>query len=416
MRLLAETSSGRILSGSVDNYAKEDKPLTVRMRVDRINAILGTVLSQSEMVDILTGLEMKAEAGDGIIDVTPHYVRLDIKEEIDLSEEIGRIYGYDHLGMTLPRGAETATVSDSWHIRSLIRETLTGLGVAEIQTYSFVSPKGADKVGHPEDSRWRDFVRLINPLGEDTSVMRTELLPNLLEVLATNRRKNNDNVSLFEIGNTFLSGTEELPIERLHLAIGGYGSAMDFFTLKGEIEALLSRLGVKDARFEATENEPTWHPGRCANIVIHGDEQGRTIGTLGEVHPDVLDAYDFDLPVYVAEIDLIALIENTDLFRAYSPLDKYPAVTRDIALVVDEAVTVFEIEEIIRANGGALLESVKLFDIYRGKQIADGKKSMAFNLVYRAANKTLTDEEVAAKHDVILTALESKIGAILRDI
>jgi phenylalanyl-tRNA synthetase beta chain len=417
MKLLAETSSGRVLSGSVDNYPAKSEPPTVRMRVDRINALLGTELTREEMAEILAGLEMKAEIGDGVIDVTPHYARLDIKEEIDLCEEIGRIYGYDRLAVTIPRGAEAAAVSDSWHIRGLVRETLTGFGLAEIQTYSFVSPKGADKVRIPKDSEKRDFVRLINPLGEDTSVMRTELLPNLLEVLSTNRRKSNEDVWLFEIGNTFSTNKfAELPSERLSLALGGYGVGMDFFALKGVIEKLLKKLGMQNMKFEADTGKPSWHPGRCANITTTPYSYDIQLGTAGEIHPEVLKSYDFDTPVYAAEIELGGLISITDLSRAYSPLDKYPAVTRDIALVADESVTALAIENIIRFIGGKMLESVKLFDIYRGKQIASGKKSMAFSLVYRAADRTLTDDEVAAQHAKIIGALEAEVGAVLRDV
>ncbi|MDR1068518.1 MAG: phenylalanine--tRNA ligase subunit beta [Clostridiales Family XIII bacterium] len=416
LKLIAETGSGRVLAGSVDTYPGKTERPPVRMRVGRINAVLGTELPQADMAALLTGLEMKVTAGDGILDVTPHYARLDIKEEVDLIEEVGRIYGYDRLGVTLPRGAEAAQVSESWRVRGIVRETLSGFGLAEIQTYSFVSPKGADNVRIPPDSAKRRFVKLINPLGEDTSVMRTELLPNLLDVLSTNHRKNNEDVCLFEVGNTFVSAEgEELPAERLSLAIGGYGRDRDFFWLKGVTEALLAKLGINDARFEADNNEPSWHPGRCAKISGASPGGAIKLGVAGQLHPDVLKAYDFDMPLVAAEFDLDALIARTDLFREYSPLDKYPAVTRDIALVVDEAVTAAEIEDGIRAGGGDMLESIKLFDIYRGKQAGDGKKSLAFSLVYRAQDRTLTDEDVAAVHGAMLAGLAAKTGAVLRD-
>ncbi|MDR2610418.1 MAG: phenylalanine--tRNA ligase subunit beta [Clostridiales Family XIII bacterium] len=416
MDLLRKTGSGRVLAGAVDAYPGKAEPAAIRVRAARMNKLLGTDLTPAEMAGILTGLEMDVKEGDGIFDVTPPYARLDLKEEVDFSEEIGRIYGYDRLGVTLPRGAESSTFTDSWRIRAIVRETLTGFGLAEIQTYSFESPKSADRTGVPQGSGKRDFVRLINPLGEDTSVMRTQLLPNLLEALRVNYRKNNENVLLFEIGNTFTSaGTDELPNERLSLAIGGYGAEWDFFALKGVIEALLKRLGIPEARFEANAAAPTFHPGRCADSILR-DAGTVTLGTLGEVHPEVCGAYDLDVPVCAAEIDFELLASRTDLFRAYAPLDRYPAVTRDIALVVDEAVTALEAIDSIRAQGGAILESVKLFDIYRGRQIEAGKKSLAFSLVYRAADRTLTDGEVATVHEKILAGLTEKTGAALRDV
>ncbi|MDR1953266.1 MAG: phenylalanine--tRNA ligase subunit beta [Clostridiales Family XIII bacterium] len=424
--LIAETGAGRVVSGIVDNYPGKSVREPIDVRVDRVNALLGTELTQDEMAKMLERLEMDVATAPGLLRVTPPHVRLDLTEEVDFSEEIGRIYGYDNLNTTLHRDNVEAGCSRSWMLRGIVRETLTAMGISEIQTYSFVSPVGVDLIGLPADSDKRRFVKLINPLGEENSVMRTTLLPNMLDVLSVNFNRSNADVKLFEIGNTFLhTGEDELPEERIALSVGAYG-AWGFFELKGIVEGLLSRLGIAGAVFESASDTGTYHPGRCARILLpvsgiaerdaDDDAPLREIGFMGELHPDVRTAYDIGAEAWGAEIDLDIVIERADLMRYYTPLDRYPAVMRDVSLLTTEDVTVGAIEGIIAKTGGKLLERVQLFDIYRGEQIPPGMKSLSFNLTYRAADRTLTDEEVAKVHEKILNAIEENTGATLREV
>jgi phenylalanyl-tRNA synthetase beta chain len=389
-----------------------------------MNAILGTEISASEMADILRGLDMKAEiSADGkTLAVTPPHVRIDLKEEIDFSEEIARMYGYDKLTGALHRDDAEATASGSWRLRSLVRTTLAGMGYSEIQTYSFVSPKGADKMMLPEGSDERRFVNLINPLGEENSVMRTMLLPNMLDILAGNYSRGNATARLFEIGNTFRKASSGLPDEKLSLSIGFYGGG-DFYDLKGATQALFTRLGIFGVSYVTDPGTGLWHPGRCARVELPGEILGSggageriAIGHIGETHPDVVQKYDIGVPVFAAEFDFEAIARASDMTREYVPLRRYPAVTLDVALLAGEDVAVADIESVVRANGGDLLESVKLFDVYRGKQIAEGQKSLAFNLVYRAEDRTLTDGEVGEIHARILKEIAKATGAALREV
>jgi phenylalanyl-tRNA synthetase beta chain len=416
--LVEKTGAGRVVAGAVDNYPGRRDAVSVNVRAGRVNAVLGTDLSAGDMADILRRLDMKAEIPPGgeTIAVTPPHVRVDLKEEIDFVEEIARLYGYDELGRTLHRDDAEATTSESWRLRALVRTALAGMGYSEIQTYSFVSPKSADRVMLPDASATRDFVRLINPLGEENSVMRTVLLPNLLDILAGNFSRGAARARLFEIGNTFRkTGTTDAPEERLSLSMGFYGDG-GFRDLKGALEILFTKLGIKGTAYISDLDTGSWRPGRCARVELQGGGPNPAVlGHIGEVHPDVVKNYDIDAPVFAAELDFEVLALAADMTRAYSPLRRHPAVTLDIALLADEDVAVRDIEEIARANGGGLLESVKLFDIYRGKQIAEGKKSLAFNLVYRADDRTLTDGEVGKIHARILEEIASTTGAILRE-
>jgi phenylalanyl-tRNA synthetase beta chain len=417
--LVTGTGAGTVVAGSVDRYPGKKGTEPIRVRVGRVNAVLGTDISAGEMADILRRLDMETETDqDGAaIAVTPPQVRVDLKEEVDLIEEIARIYGYNELGATLHRDASEASASVSWRLRTLVRTALAGMGYSEIQTYSFVSPGGADKIMLPPGSERRSFVRLINPLGEENSVMRTLLLPNLLDMLSGNFNRGNARARLFEIGNTFRDAGGELPEERLALSIGSYGYG-GFSELKGAVEALFAKLGLRGARYRADADTGSWHPGRCARIELPsgGGQEDVPVGHMGEVHPDVLKNCGIGVPAFAAELDLAALILAADMTREYVPLRRYPAVTLDIALLADEDVTVFDITEAARLNGGALLESITLFDVYRGEQIAEGKKSLAFNLVYRADDRTLTDEEVGKVHARILAEIAGRTGAALREV
>jgi phenylalanyl-tRNA synthetase beta chain len=350
--------------------------------------------------------------------VTPHHVRLDLAEEVDFSEEIARMFGYGNLEMTMHRDNVEAGVSDSWFLRDVVRRTLCGAGFTEIQTYSFVSPGIADKINLPQDSEKRNYIRLINPLGEENSVMRTVLLPNMLDILAGNYKKNNARVQAFEIGNTFKNmGEGKLAGESFSLSIGMYGEGTDFFALKGAIELLFAKLGLKNVAFESVSNTGTYHPGRAAEVSFEGKDGTRVaVGYFGEIHPSVLENCEIETKVCGGELDLDTVIVNAELMRHYAPLDKYPASTRDMSLLVKEDVTVGAIEAATREASGKLLESIRLFDVYRGAQVPAGMKSLAFNLVYRAQDRTLTDEEVSKDFTKIVICLQQSYGASLREI
>lgn len=414
-KLIEILGAGTVVAGTADCYPFPEEAPTVPVRASRINLILGTALSTEEMADIFLSLEMdvRNSGEDGVIFVTPPTVRQDLITEIDFSEEIARMYGYDKLPVTLAGGSSHSGKSAKRELRDLARDSLIGLGYNEIQTYSFVSPRGLDHIRLAEGRRERNTVQLINPLGEENSVMRTLLTPNMLEVLGRNFSRNIPTVRAFEIGNTFLSEIQAdgLPKEEEAVAIGCYGPVETFFTLKGGVEELLRKLGVKDVTFEAETGDPAYHPGRCARIYA-----GKTsLGVMGEVHPDVLEQYGIGMKAYCCEVNFDRIADLSDRTVLYSPLPRYPATSRDIALLIDENVSAAQVEELIRQNGGGLLEAVALFDIYRGKQVPEGKKSAAFTLTYRRLDRTLTDEEVIPVHQKILDELKEKLDAVLRE-
>ena len=427
-RLIELIGAGKVCRGSVDNYPNPETAKTIDIRVDRINHVLGIDITREDMVSMLESLEIKVEGSGNVMTVTPPTVRQDLLEEEDYIEEVARLYGYDKLPVTLPKGNCEAGISDERALRDLTRNSLCGMGLNEIQTYSFVSPKGVDNVRIDEDSWERAFVKLINPLGEENSVMRTILTPNMMEVLARNYSRNIDKVKAFEIGNTFMANMlneEELPDEQYSLCIGMYGKNEDFFSLKGIVEELLKVLGIKGAVFEAESEYGVYHPGRCARIAVPSGRQGAEdadilydeLGIMGEIHPDVAENYGMDgVRIYCCELMFDAIMRHADTEIVYTPLPKYPSTSRDIALLVDEDMALGKIEEVIRKHGKKILENVKLFDVYRGKQVEEGKKSVAFTLTYRDKDKTLTDDEVAAVHNDVLNALKDKLNAVLREI
>ena len=425
-RLVEMTGSGKICKGSIDCYPNPEKAKTLDIRVSRLNYVLGIELSREEMVRMLEGLEIKVEGEGDIMTVTPPTIRQDLLEEEDYIEEIARMYGYDKLPVTLPKSNTEAGKPRDRELRDLARDALCGMGLNEIQTYSFVSPSGVDKIRIAEDSWERAFVRIINPLGEDTSVMRTVLTPNMLEVLARNYSRNIETVKAFEIGNTFMDNPinpDKLPDEDYALCIGMYGKGCDFYALKGVIEELLENLGIKETVFVAESEYGVYHPGRCARILVEASdamkaagEEYEVLGIMGEIHPDAAANFGLDgVRVYCCELMFGAVARKAKTEIVYQPLPKYPSTSRDIALLVDEAMEVGNIEDVIRQKGGQILESVRLFDVYRGKQVEDGKKSVAFTLVYRDRNKTLTDEEVADVHESVLETLKERLNAVLRD-
>lgn len=413
-RLIEMLDCGTVVGGSVDVYPEVQEARPLDVRVSRINKVLGTDISGDTMVEIFRSLEMEADRKDDIIHVVPPTIRQDLNIEEDYVEEVARMYGYDKLPTTLPSGVSAASMTRNETVRSRARDILTAYGLDEILTYSFVNPDSVDKVNVSEtDLMHRNFVKIINPLGEDTSVMRTMLIPSMMSTLERNYARGNKEAGLFEIGKIFNDSKincDGMPAEAEGLCIGLYGGDADFFVLKGYIEGLLQHLGITDAEYVAESGLATYHPGRCANIISNGE----MIGTMGQIRPDVAERYGISEEVYSCELLFSVIIGQTDTEVIYKPLPKYPAVERDIAMLVDEKVTVAELEKAIRENGGNILESVELFDVYRGVQIAAGRKSVAFALRYRVPDRTLTDEEVTGRQHKIVESLEEKFGAELR--
>ena len=425
--LIELIGAGTVVGGRVDVYPTPEEPRTVKGRVSRINKVLGIEISREQMVSYFESLEMKVSGEGDDLYVTPPTVRQDIEMEEDLIEEVARLYGYDKLPVTIPKGNNEASQSYERDVKDLARDTMCALGANEIQTYSFVSPKGVDNIRIDEDSWERAFVKILNPLGEDTSVMRTVLTPAMLEVMGRNYSRNREAVRAFEIGNTFmvnLLDEKELPTESDAMSIGFYGPGEDFFTLKGAVEELLLKLGIRDLEFIPEKEYGTYHPGRCARIAtkeMHYGPEGPEeelveLGIMGEVHPDVAEKYGIGTRCYAAELMMGVVTEMANLEKEYSPLPKYPATSRDIALAVDESMAVGDIEKVIASAGGKILKNIKLFDVYRGPQVGENKKSVAFALTYRHDDRTLTDEEVNQLHGEILNALKEKLDVTLRDI
>ncbi|TCO73654.1 phenylalanine--tRNA ligase subunit beta [Marinisporobacter balticus] len=413
-QLIEELEVGKIVGGVMDLYPNRADEKVIEIRPKRMNDLLGTSLSNEEMIGILKRLEMKVIPKEDKFMVNVPTFRLDITQEIDFVEEIARIYGFNNLGMTLPKGNSQGAKTNGQIIEEITKINLNASGLNEIQTYSFISPKTFDMLCIPEDSFMRNVVKLINPLGEENSIMRTTLMGNMLEVLGRNYNRNVECAKAFEIGNTFIPKSipvEALPIEKKVLTLGMYGKEIDFYGLKGVVQKLFEKLGIEGYEYIPEKNHKSFHPGRCASIV-YGNH---TLGVIGEVHPDVLENHDIDTRIYVGELDFNILLQITRLDKFYQELPKYPAITRDIAVVVKDEIYVKQIEDIARENGEKILESVKLFDVYKGKQIEEGYKSVAYSLVYRAKDRTLTDEEVTKVHENIVKVLEEKLGGSLRE-
>ena len=400
--------AGEVIDGMIDvlNYIPE--PRTLELEPERINALLGTDISEADMVEYLRRLEIPVE---GRTIRVPSW-RPDLVQTADIAEEVGRLYGYNEIPTTVFKGIAleggyTGTMVQENRVGSLCRS----LGYSEILTYSFVSPSSFDLIRLPADSPLRKPLRIQNALGEDASVMRTVALPSMLAILARNNAYHNAACKLYELAKVYLPVEgQRLPDEPKHLVLGTYGEGEDFFTLKGEIEAILKGMNIDAGEYTAVHDVPAYHPGRCAALTVDGVK----IGTLGQVHPLVAQNYGIDAEIYAAELDFTALTALVRPEKTYQPLPKYPAVSRDIAVVCDEAVTVGALTDCIRKAGGKLLREVRLFDIYRGKGIDCGKKSVAFSLTLRADDRTLTDTDSEDVIGAVLAALEAELGAKLR--
>ena len=399
--------AGDVVEGMIDVYPTKWEQTVLPFTPARYNAFLGTDISEQEMIDILTSLDCRVESGKIYV---PSF-RADLACMNDIAEEIMRIYGYDKIVSTKIVAETTEggrTPKQAFGIR--VENALYGMGLDEIQTFSFISPKYYDKIRLPEDSDLRRSVVISNPLGEDTSVMRTTALPSMLEVLARNMNFNNENVRLFEMGSIYLSDRDsaKLPYEGKMLTLGMYGDA-DFYTVKGVIENLLTLAAAK-ASYTAISDNPSYHPGRCA-VVSVGDKR---IATFGQIHPKVAESYGISAPLYTAEIDFDALFDASTADKHYKPLPKYPAITRDFSFVCEEALEVGKIIAVMEKAGGKNAEGVKLFDIYRGEKIGEGKKSVALRLTLRAEDHTMTVEDAEKITKKVLFLLEKELGLTLR--
>ena len=410
-QLIEELGCGTVLNGMLDYYPQKEEVQKVTVNPVRINKLLGVNVPMDQFINILESLEFKCNlVSSEVLELEVPTFRLDITEDADILEEIARIYGYDNIPSASLEGNATAGVkTEKQKFIDNVKSNSIACGLNEILTYSFVSPRGVDKINLPADDEKRNFVKIMNPLGEETSVMRTTLIPNMLDVISTNISHKVEEVSAFECGNTFIP-QEGLPIETKKYCVGMYGKEVDFFVLKGVIESVLNNVGLKGYEIEPETTNLTFHPGRCAKIVYNNIY----IGTFGELHPDVIENYNLGQRVYVAEINIDTVFENLNLTKSSNPLPKYPSTSRDIALIVKDEVFVKQIEDIIKANGEDLVESYKLFDVYKGAQIEEGHKSIAYSITYRSKDKTLTDEDVAKVHEKILSELSEKLNANLR--
>ena len=410
-QLIEELGCGTVLNGMLDYYPQKEEVQKVTVNPVRINKLLGVNVPMDQFINILESLEFKCNlVSSEVLELEVPTFRLDITEDADILEEIARIYGYDNIPSASLEGNATAGVkTEKQKFIDNVKSNSIACGLNEILTYSFVSPRGVDKINLPADDEKRNFVKIMNPLGEETSVMRTTLIPNMLDVISTNISHKVEEVSAFECGNTFIP-QEGLPIETKKYCVGMYGKEVDFFVLKGVIESVLNNVGLKGYEIEPETTNLTFHTGRCAKIVYNNIY----IGTFGELHPDVIENYNLGQRVYVAEINIDTVFENLNLTKSYNPLPKYTSTSRDISLIVKDEVFVKQIEDIIKANGEDLVESYKLFDVYKGAQIEEGHKSIAYSITYRSKDKTLTDEDVAKVHEKILSELSEKLNANLR--
>lgn len=398
--------AGEVVDGVIDVDNTNYQPTRIHLDADWTNRFLGTDIPKEQMVKILTDLQFQME-GDEII--VPSF-RSDVEHKADIAEEIARFYGYNNIPTTIAKGSPEGGYNEYQKFERVVNQNMLAQGMYEIMTYSFVSPKQYDKIRLPKDDPKRQSVVIRNPLGEDTSIMRTNAIPSMMDILSKNYNNRNGAVSLYEIGNEYIPVEGELlPDEVPNLVLGMYGDDKDFFTLKGVVENLLDTLAIHEYDVDAKSDDPTFHPGRCAVLSKDGEE----FGIIGEVHPLVCANYGINTRVYVGKLKLRKLFAMMDTQRSYVPMPKFPASTRDLALLCDDALPVMTMEKAIKAAAGKILEKIELFDVYEGSQIAQGKKSVAFNISMRASDRTLTDEEVNGAMSKILKALE-ELGAQIR--
>ena len=406
--LVEMLGAGEVFDGTIDVLAKEPETTFIELDDKRINALLGTDIPREFMTDTLTSLGFELNGNT----LTVPSWRGDCTMLADIAEECARFWGYDKIEATDIRGAATqGGYSEKTLFVRKLGTACRAMGYTEVMTYSFVSPSSLDKIKVPADSPLRDNYRILNPLGEDTSVMRTTALPSMLGVLSTNLSRRNMEAKLYEMATVYKKQPGKmLADERTVLTLGAYGGDVDFFALKGAVEALLCAARTPDVRFTADTETAAFHPGRCA-AVWSGDTR---LGTLGQIHPDVCAAYGLDGATYCAEIDVVLLHDLEGAEPVYTPLPRFPAITRDIAVVCDAAVPVGELTECIRKAEKNVLRGVKLFDVYTGVGIPEGKKSVAFSLTLRSDDGTLTDDHAEEAVRAVLDALRESFGAVIR--
>ncbi|MCK8828073.1 phenylalanine--tRNA ligase subunit beta [Natroniella acetigena] len=419
IQLITQISGGQVINGIIDLYPEQVLEEVLTLNLERVRKLLGVELTSEEIKGLLEKLNFAVEGEEELTVKIPTY-RVDINQEIDLVEEIARSYGYDQIEPIKPAG-DVIQGKKTWgqKVEDRTRDILADLGLFEVQNYSFISPTVFDQLNLPEDSQLREVVELGNPLSQDYSVLRTTLLPNLLENILLNFNRKVEEVSIFELGKVFIPTAEQkLPVEKLKLSAAlmkedliddwNLGAA-GFFHLKGILEEHFASLGIEKFKFVAAKH-PSLHPGRTAKLEVAGE----MAGYLGEVHPEVLDNYALNQRVTVFELDFSTIVKAATDAREYSQLPKYPALTRDVALVVKEEVTNQEIKDVILEVGDQILESIELFDLYQGEQVPAGHKSLAYSLNYRVATRTLTDDEVNQVQTEIEEKLDQRLGAKIR--
>ncbi|UMZ74044.1 phenylalanine--tRNA ligase subunit beta [Natranaerofaba carboxydovora] len=432
LELIEELGIGKVVSGTVDEYPVKAFPEKIKLKTENVRKLTGLKISSNEIKDVFRklqfGIEEVGESGaeDEMLKITAPTRRQDIKIEVDLIEEVTRLYGYDNLPTTLPEGILTqGMMTAPQKIKEIIRDTMLSSGLCEVLTFTFISPEEFDSINLSNEDPLRKAIPISNPLSEEQSIMRTTMLPSFLSVLEYNQNRGEGDFHIFEIGKVFL--TEELPLntlpeerEMLACAMMGKtteegwlkeGEKADFFHLKGIIELLFQRLGLADEMEFLPYEHPSYHPTRAAKINLKGKE----VGTIGEIHPMVAsEKYELTNRVVYCELRIDELVQNANLETTYKPLPKYPAVLRDIALLVSKDVPAGEVEETIEKAGGDLIEAIRLFDLYEGEQIPEGKRSLAYSLKFRAPDRTMTDEEVENLYNTIENELKDKCGAEIR--
>ncbi len=406
--LVVELGAGKVVPGIIDVSADKPEKRKILLRPEKINAFLGTDISRKEMLEIFKPLEIEMEGDYAVI---PSF-RPDLLSEADLAEEIARFFGYNNIKATMLNGEGTTQGKRSYkqNLRDMVEGVCLSAGLYEIYTYSFTSPSVFDKLRLPKDSSLRKNVVIRRPLGEDYSVMRTTTLPEMMKVISHNSNRSVAKAGFYEMSFTYHPvDDEELPEERTVLTMGFYGGG-NFFDMKGIAMNITDTLGIKDTDYTPVTDNPVFHPGRCA-VITAGDI---IIGTMGQVHPETADNFEVPGDTILCEINMDEVYKLADLNKKYSELPKYPAVSRDIAVVVDDEITAGDIIGLIKESAGANLEEVEFFDMYKSEQIGSGKKSMAFSMTYRSAERTLTEDEVGSSFDKVVNELAEKTGAVLR--
>ena len=419
-QLIAELAGGTICEGIVDVYPGQQPLTRIQLRPERVNFILGTALEATEMLQILShlGFDVKANGAEDYEVIVPTF-RSDITREIDLIEEIARVHGYDNIPTTLPKGdIPVPALNPSTEVRKRIKRFLLAAGMMEAINYSFCDPSCFDRIRFTADDPRRETLKLQNPLSPEMSVLRTTLLPRLLENAQHNRNHQIDTIALFEIGSVFICNGERKEPERVAgILAGQIGEGVysdpyrspDFYDIKGLVEGILEVCGIVDYTLQKTDT-PTFHPGRNAKVLL-GNKQ---VGTFGEAHPEVLENYDLPYKAYLFEFDMEVLVDAAIFAKRFEPIPIYPTVERDLAIVVAKEVLSDMPTELIYATGGKLVKSVRLFDVYEGEQVPEGKKSLAYAITYHSATETLTDKAVNTLHDKVVKHLNQKLGAELR--